>query len=94
MERGEHDPRRVTRRALDALGRILGVPWETLSWTGGPAPTGALMRSSAPTPASDGAAAPAPPDVDALEIIADMALTPADDWDDSDDLFLAGRDES
>ena len=92
MERGEHDPRRVTRRALDALARIFGVPADALAWTGGgTAPAPALLRSSAPAPVSGEAGGP--PDVDALEVIADMALTEADDWDDSDELFLAGRDE-
>jgi transcriptional regulator with XRE-family HTH domain len=84
MERGEHDPRRVTRRALDALARILGVPADALAWTGpgGATPAGVVLRSSAPATA----------DLDTLSTLADLAATDADDWDDSDDLFLGGRD--
>jgi transcriptional regulator with XRE-family HTH domain len=81
MERGDHEPRRVTRRALDALGRALGVPAETLAWTGGP-PQPALLR----------AAAAGPPPLEELELIADLATRDADDWDDADLLFLGGRD--
>lgn len=82
MERGDHDPMRVTSRALDAIGRILGVPSDALAW-----------RGSQPGPALLRAATQAPPSVDALEVIADMGMTDAGDWDDSDDLFFAGRDE-
>jgi transcriptional regulator with XRE-family HTH domain len=84
MERGEHDPRRVTRRALDGLGRILGVPADALAWTGpgGATTAGAVLRSSAPASA----------DIDMLLTLADLATLSADDWDDSDDLFMAGRD--
>jgi transcriptional regulator with XRE-family HTH domain len=90
MERGEHEPRRVTRRALDALGRVLGVPAEALAWTGGPAQP-ALLRA-APSAAPAAAAAPAPPPLEELELMADLATRDADDWDDADLLFLGGRD--
>lgn len=86
MERGDHDPLRVTRRALDALGRILGVPADTLGWTGGP-PAPMLARAAAPM-AAGGAAAER---VSQLDLVADLGLTEASEWDDSDDLFLGGR---
>lgn len=91
MERGEHDPRRVTSRALEALGRLLGVPAEALGWTGG-GPPPALLRAAAPAPAAGGSAAPPPaPDLSALEEIAERVSRPAHDWDDADELFLGGR---
>jgi transcriptional regulator with XRE-family HTH domain len=84
MERGEHDPRRVTRRALERLGQIFAVPADALAWMGpaGPAPAGAVLRSSVPS---------VPADVDALAYLAELATTDADEWDDSDALFLGGR---
>lgn len=82
MEDGSHEPRRVTRSALARLAAVLGVTEDALGWTGG-APSPALLRAAAP-PA---AAAPA---ID-LDVLADLATTPADEWDDSDELFCGGR---
>lgn len=84
MEDGSHEPRRVTRRALEALARILAVPVDALGWTGAP-PRPALLRA-APAPA-----AAAPPPLDELELMADLATRDASDWDDTDLLFLGGR---
>jgi hypothetical protein len=73
----------VSRRALDALGRILGVPADALAWSGpGPQPAGAVLRATNAAPAG----------VDRLARLAELATTDADDWDDADDLFLGGRD--
>lgn len=88
MEAGSHEPRRVTRRALDAIARALSVPVDALAWTG-PEPAPALLRAPAPA-----AAAGPPPSLKSLETLADLATTDADDWDDADLLFLGGRDLS
>ncbi len=89
MERGEHEPARVTRRALDAISRALNVPAETLLWTG--PPPAAMFRAAA---AAGGAAAPAPAPaaLDELDRMADLATRDADEFDDADLLFLGGRD--
>jgi transcriptional regulator with XRE-family HTH domain len=85
MEAGTHDPRRVTRRALEALGRVLGVSAETLAWTGGGGgPSPALLRSASPEGVQ-------PVDY-SVEELAELGTTSAEDWDDSDDLFCGGRD--
>jgi transcriptional regulator with XRE-family HTH domain len=86
MERGEHPPQRVTRRALEALGRALGVPADALAWTGAP-PKPALLRGGSALPAA--AAAPVP--LQELEQLADLATRDAAEWDDADQLFLGGR---
>lgn len=80
MERGEHEPARVTRRALTAIGRALDVPVEALLWTG--PPPAAVLRA---------AAAPAPGTLEELDRIADLATRDADDFDDADLLFCGGR---
>lgn len=84
MERGEHEPARVTRRALSAIGRALDVPVEALLWTG--PPSTALFRMSGPTVTSASAA------LDELDRIADLATRDADEFDDVDLLFFGGRD--
>ena len=84
MERGEHEPARVTRRALAAIGRALDVPVEALLWTG--PPPAAMLRVAAPA-----AAAPPPGTLEELDRLADLATRDADDFDDADLLFLGGR---
>ncbi len=84
MERGEHEPARVTRRALAAISRALDVPVEALLWTG--PPPAAMFRAAAP------AAAPPPAAMlEELDRMADFATRDADDFDDADLLFLGGR---
>ncbi len=83
MERGEHEPARVTRRALDALGRALDVPVDALLWTG--PPPAAMFRAAAAAPAPAAA-------LEELGRLADLATRDADDFDDADLLFLGGRD--
>lgn len=83
MERGEHEPARVTRRALDAIGRALDVPVEALLWTG-PPPKPAMFRAASPVAASPGT-------LEELDRIADLATRDAGDFDDADLLFCGGR---
>lgn len=85
MESGEHDPQRVSETLLERLGKALEVSTDALSWRGGPAAAApALYRAAAPAPSE-------PPSH--LEVLADLAMTPAAAWDDVDELFLGGRDQ-
>lgn len=83
MERGEHAPARVTRRALAAIARALDVPADALAWTG--PPPAALLRA----PAAAGALAPSA--LEELDRIADLATRDADAFDDVELLFCGGR---
>lgn len=81
----EHDrlvPARVSRRLLDALAGVLGVPagWLERAGAGPPAPAGALYRREGEAPVEQ-----------RLEIIADALLAPAGEWDEVDELFQGGR---
>jgi hypothetical protein len=87
LERGELDSRRLSRRLIDALGRVLAIDPCTLegaSRLGGPAPAGALFR---------GGDADAAAEIrDRLETLAEaMATAPPNEWDEVDELFLGGR---
>jgi hypothetical protein len=85
LEAGRLDPRRVSRRVLDGLARSLRVDVSVLEEACGgafrPAP---MFRASTP-PRADTA--------HNLEVLADMlsAPTPAEDWDEVDQLFRGGR---
>jgi transcriptional regulator with XRE-family HTH domain len=83
MERGELDPNRVSPTLLARLGRVLGVSAGTLAWRG-------TAGSAAPALYRQGSEAPSP---DHLAVLADLAMTPAAEWDDVDELFLGGRDQ-
>lgn len=85
LEAGRLDPTRVSKRVLDGLARALRVDVSVLEEAGGggfrPAP---MFRASTP-PRADTARN--------LEVLADMlsAPTPAEDWDEVDQLFRGGR---
>jgi transcriptional regulator with XRE-family HTH domain len=86
MEAGSLDPGGVSRRVLEALGRILRVDPEDLDRAGAfgvaePAP--ALLRSEPGTA----------PSVAHLEVLADALAAPApgEEWDEVDRLFRGGR---
>jgi hypothetical protein len=86
MESGTLDPGGVSRRVLEALGRILRVDPGDLDRAGAfgvaePAP--ALLRSEPGTA----------PSVAHLEVLADALATPApgEEWDEVDRLFRGGR---
>jgi hypothetical protein len=71
MEHGELDPRRVTRRALDAIGRALGVDAAELERAGGLRPAVAanlLWRADEPVQATMGSH---------LDVLADALAAPA-----------------
>lgn len=81
----EHDrlvPERLSRRLLDTLAGLLGAPvaWLERAGAGPAAPAGALYRRQ-----GDGSIE------QRLEVIADAMLTPADEWDEVDELFQGGR---
>jgi transcriptional regulator with XRE-family HTH domain len=87
LERGELDGRRVSRRVIEALGRVLSIDpaaLEGASLLGGAAPAGALFR---------GGDADAAAEIrDRLETLAEaMATPPPGEWDEVDELFLGGR---
>jgi transcriptional regulator with XRE-family HTH domain len=88
MERGELDASRVSRRLLDALGTVLGVPGDELAEAGTlrfrpAAAPGALFR------AENGA--PLPALMDDLAVLAQAAARPAPPpMDELDRLFLGG----
>ena len=81
MEQGELDASRVSRRLLDALGTVLGVPGEELADAGAlrfrpaAAPSAMFRADGEPVPAladdfaalAAAAAAPAPPPMDELD---------------------------
>jgi hypothetical protein len=85
LEAGSLDPERISKRVLDGLARVLRVDVTVLEEAGGgafrPAP---MFRASVP-PRADTARN--------LEVLADMltAPTPAEDWDEVDQLFRGGR---
>jgi transcriptional regulator with XRE-family HTH domain len=86
MEAGTLDPGGVSRRVLEALGRILRVDPGDLDRAGAfgvaePAP--ALLRSDPGTA----------PSVAHLEVLADAlaASAPGEEWDEVDHLFRGGR---
>ena len=87
LERGELDGRRLSRRLLDALARLLAIDTDTLdgaSRIGDVAPAGIRLRGGDPDTAGDVR--------DKLELLAElMAIPPADEWDEVDELFLGGR---
>jgi transcriptional regulator with XRE-family HTH domain len=87
VERGELDGRRLSKRLLDALGRLLSVDPGTLeaaSRLGGPAPAGIRLRGGDPHTAGEVR--------DKLEALAELMAAPApEDWDDVDELFRGGR---
>jgi transcriptional regulator with XRE-family HTH domain len=81
----EHDrlvPERLSRRLLDTLAGLLGAPaaWLERAGAGPAAPAGALYRRQGQGTIEQH-----------LEVIADAMLTPADEWDDVDELFQGGR---
>jgi hypothetical protein len=87
MEGGTLDPAGVSRRVLDALARVLGVPAADLESAGdlgwAARPSAALLR------AEPGVGEEARPH---LEILAEaMAAPSAEPWDDVDELFRGGR---
>ena len=87
LERGELDGRRLSQRLLDALARVLSIDADTLdgaSRLGDIAPAGIRLRGGDPDTAGDVR--------DKLELLAElMAIPPADEWDEVDELFLGGR---
>jgi hypothetical protein len=90
VERGDHAPTALSRKALDALGELLGVGAEALARAAGPA-AAALPPAAAAGGArfrSDGDASDAAAD---LQRLADALRTPAPaGWDAVDELFCAG----
>jgi transcriptional regulator with XRE-family HTH domain len=81
----EHDrlvPERLSRRLLDTLAGLLGAPaaWLERAGAGPAASAGALYRRQGQGTIEQH-----------LEVIADAMLTPADEWDDVDELFQGGR---
>lgn len=79
----EHDrlvPERLSRRLLHALATVLDAPAAWLARaTAAPAPAGsALFRGESQLEQR-------------LEVLADAMLTPADEWDELDELFQGGR---
>jgi hypothetical protein len=91
MEAGELAPAGVSRRLLEGLARILGVPARELEAAGDlgapaaapPAPAPARFR------AAPGAADAVRED---LELLADaLSAAPAEEWDEVDVLFRGGR---
>jgi transcriptional regulator with XRE-family HTH domain len=81
----EHDrlvPERLSRRLLDTLAGVLGAPaaWLERAGAGPAAPAGALYRRQGQGTIEQH-----------LEVIADAMLTPADEWDEVDELFQGGR---
>ena len=89
MEHGDLDAARVSRRLLDALGAVLGVPAETLARAGtlhpaAAAPGQALFRAAPGSAASF---------KDDLEALSRAAMTPAPaPMDELDRLFVGGPD--
>jgi hypothetical protein len=85
LEAGELEPRALSGRLLDALGRLLGVPRDDLEAAGafgGPAAAPALFRAEGP------AAEALRED---LDVIADALAAPAGgEWDEVDELFRGG----
>jgi hypothetical protein len=85
LEAGELEPRGLSGRLLDALGRLLGVPRDDLEAAGafgGPAAAPALFRAEGP------AAEALRED---LDVIADALAAPgAGEWDEVDELFRGG----
>jgi hypothetical protein len=82
MEDGTLEPAGVSRRVLDALGRLLDADPAELAAAGRfAAPSGALFRTDAPDP-----------DVaERLDVLADALATPSPaTWDDVDRLFRGG----
>lgn len=91
MEAGELEPAGVSRRLLEALGRILGIPAGELEAAGDVSALRASPPAAAPARfrAAPGAADAVRED---LEILADaLSAAPADDWDEVDVLFRGGR---
>lgn len=90
MEHGELDPNRVSRRALDALGGVLGIDGRELEAAGTMA-AWPMPAPAAPAPmfrADEESAGAARAD---LEVLADALTTPGEDWDEVDELFRGGR---
>jgi hypothetical protein len=98
VERGAHDSTSLSRKALDALGELLGVGAEALTRAAGPAfaaPAALLLPPASAPPASgvarfrsEGDAQGAATD---LQRLADALRTPApSEWDVVDELFCAG----
>jgi hypothetical protein len=90
MEHGALDPAGVSRRLLEGLARVLGVPTDELEGAGDlglrhsrAAPAAAFFR------AEDHAAEAVRED---LEVFADaLAAPPSEPWDEVDELFRGGR---
>jgi transcriptional regulator with XRE-family HTH domain len=85
LEDLEHDrlvPERLSHRLLETLAAVLGAPaaWLERAAAGPTAPAGALYRRQGQGTIEQH-----------LEVIADAMLTPADEWDEVDDLFQGGR---
>jgi predicted component of type VI protein secretion system len=91
VERGEHEGTSVSRRALDALGELLGVGADALTRAALPAVApqaeaagGARFRGTAEAVTADAG--------EELRRLADALRTPAPaGWDEVDELFCAGR---
>lgn len=81
MEAGQLEPRRVSRRLLDALGELLGVSGDVLDWR---APAAPAVYRAAPSAA--------PPSQERLEALADAMMAEPEPFDEVDELFLGGRD--
>lgn len=91
MEAGELEPAGVSRRLLEGLGRILGIPAGELEAAGD---LSALRASPPPAAPARFRAVPGAADAvrEDLEILADaLSAAPADDWDEVDVLFRGGR---
>jgi hypothetical protein len=84
MEAGTLPPAGVSRRVLDALGRLLDADPAELAAAGrfgAPAPAGALFRTDAPDPEV----------AERLDVLADALATPSPaGWDEVDRLFRGG----
>lgn len=83
LERGDLDASRLSRRLLDALGAIFGVPGRALAESVRPAPAGAIFRAD--TDAAERVR-------DDIELLSQAARTPAPPMDDLDRLFTGGPD--
>ena len=91
MEAGELEPAGVSRRLLEGLGRILGIPAAELEAAGD---VSALRAAPPPAASPRFRSAPGAADVlrEDLEILADaLSAAPADEWDEVDVLFRGGR---
>ena len=91
LERGELDPRRISRRIFEALSRVFSVPRGELEGAGGLSGWGA-RRATVPAPVFRADEDAAQAVSHHLDVLADALEAPGGDGrDEVDDLFLGGR---